>query len=286
MATQKDSARTAASAGNIDNTAYWGVVNRTGQSVRATLAQIKTVLGVVSSMTGDVTASVAAGVATTTIGALKVVNSMIADAAVTYAKIQNVSATNKLLGRATAGAGSAEELAIDTAYFGVSAGTINAQNRAAVTVCAAASGSQHIGDTLTDVTGLSLSVAANTTYYFDFVIFWVPFNTVLPAPKFSVSVPASPTSINFQTLAVDMSSNVGYTSRGAASNGGASILGSGITPSDSVAVMRGILVNGANAGTIQLRAAAGSTGDFVDVYGPGYGGLNGSTTAGRLYPLT
>lgn len=56
-----------------------------------------------SALTGDVTAT-AGGNATT-----------IANDAVTYAKIQNVSATDKVLGRSTAGAGDVEEIACTAA---------------------------------------------------------------------------------------------------------------------------------------------------------------------------
>jgi hypothetical protein len=50
-------------------------------------------------VTGDVTIT-NAGV--TSIGAQKVVNSMLADAAVTYAKVQNIATANRVLGSATA----------------------------------------------------------------------------------------------------------------------------------------------------------------------------------------
>jgi hypothetical protein len=58
--------------------------------------------------TGDVTMT-NAGV--TAIGTNKVVTGMIANANVTYAKIQNVSATDKVLGRVSTGAGVVEEIA-------------------------------------------------------------------------------------------------------------------------------------------------------------------------------
>lgn len=61
-----------------------------------------------SALTGDVTAS--AGSNTTTIANDAVETAMIADDAVTYAKVQNVSATDRLLGRSTAGAGVIEEI--------------------------------------------------------------------------------------------------------------------------------------------------------------------------------
>jgi hypothetical protein len=57
----------------------------------------------ITALTGDVTASGTGSVAAT-----------IANDAVTYAKMQNVSATARLLGRATAGAGDAEEISLGT----------------------------------------------------------------------------------------------------------------------------------------------------------------------------
>lgn len=65
-----------------------------------------------SALTGDITA--AAGSNTTTI----------ANDAVTYAKIQNVSTNNKILGRSTAGAGDIEELSVGTGLT-LSSGTLS-----------------------------------------------------------------------------------------------------------------------------------------------------------------
>ena len=124
MTVQRDSERTAASAGNIDDTAYWGIVDKLGTSVKMTLAQLKTHCAAVTSITGDITATVVSGVATTAIGALKVVTGMFANAAVTYAKIQNVSATSRLLGRYSTGAGSIEEVTPSTTYFTTADGTL------------------------------------------------------------------------------------------------------------------------------------------------------------------
>lgn len=66
-----------------------------------------------AALTGDVTAS--ANNNSTAIALNAVTTTKIADANVTYAKIQNVSATDKLLGRSTAGAGSIEEIACTSA---------------------------------------------------------------------------------------------------------------------------------------------------------------------------
>lgn len=56
----------------------------------------------INQLTGDVTAGPGSGSQAATI----------ANAAVTYAKIQNISATNRLLGRKTVGAGSVEEITV------------------------------------------------------------------------------------------------------------------------------------------------------------------------------
>jgi len=63
-----------------------------------------------SALTGDVTA--AAGSGSTTIANDAVTTAKILDDNVTYAKIQNVSATDRILGRDTAGAGDIEELTV------------------------------------------------------------------------------------------------------------------------------------------------------------------------------
>ena len=63
-----------------------------------------------SALTGDVTAS--AGSNSTTIANLAVTTGKIADDAVTYAKIQNISVTDRILGRDTTGAGDIEELTV------------------------------------------------------------------------------------------------------------------------------------------------------------------------------
>ena len=58
-------------------------------------------------MTGDISINNAGA---TTIGANKITTSKLVNSAVTYDKIQNVSATNKILGRVSAGAGVVEEI--------------------------------------------------------------------------------------------------------------------------------------------------------------------------------
>jgi len=103
-----------------------------------------------SALTGDVTAS--AGSGTTTI----------ANDAVTYAKMQNVSATDKLLGRSTAGAGDVEEITC-TAAGRALLDDAAASNQRTTLGLAPGTGLVTDGSTLNAIVGwgLSASVAGN-----------------------------------------------------------------------------------------------------------------------------
>ena len=72
-----------------------------------TLATLKTDLGLTGTNSGDQTITLTGDVTGSGTGSFA---ATIANDAVTYAKMQNVSATDKLLGRATAGAGDVEEI--------------------------------------------------------------------------------------------------------------------------------------------------------------------------------
>lgn len=91
--------------------------------------------------------NVLVGTATGQIPVIPIGTGALADASVTYGKIQNVSATNRFLGRITGGAGSAEEL---TAANGWSIlGVIPAANEPA-----------HTGDVTNSAGSLGLTIAA------------------------------------------------------------------------------------------------------------------------------
>lgn len=68
--------------------------------------------GGITQLTGDVTAGPGSGSQAATIANNAVSTAKVADDAITYAKIQNVSNTDRLLGRDTAGAGDTEELQV------------------------------------------------------------------------------------------------------------------------------------------------------------------------------
>jgi hypothetical protein len=77
-----------------------------------TLATLKTDLGLTGTNSGDQTITLTGDVTGSGTGSFA---ATIAAGVVTYAKIQNVSATDKVLGRATAGAGAVEEIACTAA---------------------------------------------------------------------------------------------------------------------------------------------------------------------------
>ena len=107
------SAVTLANMANVaTGTVFYRKTAATGAPEVQTLATLKTDLGLTGTNSGDQTITLTGDVTGTGAGSFA---ATIANSAVTYAKIQNVSATDKLLGRATAGAGVIEEIALTAA---------------------------------------------------------------------------------------------------------------------------------------------------------------------------
>lgn len=114
---------------NDVNNLVWGVF-----SGATTPALARTALGLGSmalqnSNNVSITGGSITGI-TITIGANTITTAMIQDAAVTYAKIQNVSTNARVLGRSTAGAGPIEELSLG-AGLSIAAGVLNTVGGAA-----------------------------------------------------------------------------------------------------------------------------------------------------------
>ncbi len=102
----------------------------------------------------------------TTLGFGTIATAGIADSAATYAKIQNVSATDKLLGRSTAGAGVVEEIActaagraiLDDADAAAQRATLGAaQDRRTVTAVSSSSGVLNLDLSLGDYFTITLT---------------------------------------------------------------------------------------------------------------------------------
>ena len=284
MAAQKDTDRTAATAAAIDGTALWVIVNNAGASVKMTLAQLKTNYNAVTSMTGDVSASIAAGVATTTIAASSVATAMIqnlavstakiAADAVTYEKIQDMT-TGRLLGRTTASTGIVEELSV-TSNLTLSGGSLDI----AASVLASISAPVDItGDITTssgsfaDATGLLLAVSANTSYFFEFLILWETVTGTNDGPAFAVTAPSSPTFLGTRTE-IHVPSTWQTTEWGTGNDATATgVVSVAVADTTYWARVSGTLRNGANAGNVQLRYKSTQSTNAIKIKAGSFGRL-------------
>lgn len=95
---------------------------------------------------------------------------------VTYAKMQDVSATNRLLGRATAGAGDVEEITIGSG-LSVSGTTLSALGAPIAVVTKTADESVTSSTTLQDDDHLTYTLDANKHYYIELILLWSRSNT-------------------------------------------------------------------------------------------------------------
>ena len=155
--------------GDNGNLGVAGNISATGTVTASNLSGTNTGDQTIS-LTGDVTGS-GTGSFVANIAASAVTSSKLANSAVTYAKIQNVSATAKLLGRASAGAGSVEELGLSSGLIlsgtSLSLGAITPTSvaaTAAVTSSGATSGVGYAagaGGAVTQATSKSTGVTIN-----------------------------------------------------------------------------------------------------------------------------
>lgn len=113
MSTRTPSQLTAVLAGDVDDTAVMVIDDNDGATRKITIAQLRTAMGTIT-LTGDVTGS----------GAIGSIALTIANASVSLAKMANM-ATNKLLGRSTAGPGAPEVISIGSGLT-LSAGVLSA----------------------------------------------------------------------------------------------------------------------------------------------------------------
>jgi hypothetical protein len=114
---------------------------------------------------------------------------------------------------------------------------------------------------LSNVTGISFPVAANTNYVIVFDGQWTG-SAATAVMAIAWTGPAAPTSVNYNLTTT--SSTLNTVSEGGATTFGTTLT-SGIAANATDDHFRTVLtlINGANAGTVQLQAAAGGVGTIT-----------------------
>lgn len=193
----------------------------------------------VTNLAGDVTTS--GGITTT-----------IANDAVTYAKMQNVSAASKLLGRGDSGSGDPQEITLGSGLT-MTGTTLAASGGTADTVSLVTSDVAHAtsNTTLSNVTGLTLTIGASATEEWEFRCTLLALSTGTAADwKFGWTVPASATmvwgSLADQGVATGSTPQTG-TQATTLSYGGAN--------ATIMIGLSGVIFGGGTGGSVQLQFA-------------------------------
>lgn len=116
--------------------------------------------------------------------------------------------------------------------------------------------------TFTNITGLSFDIEANTTYMFEFVILFTSPATGTGA-GFSLNGPSSPTTFGGRVESHQAAGNI--VSFMTAYDVGSIASGVASAGATYTAVIQGVIVNGANAGTLIARMARGGTANNITV---------------------
>lgn len=196
----------------------------------------------IDQLTGDVTAGPGSGSQAATI----------ANDAVTYAKMQNVSAADRLLGRGNGGgSGDVQEIALGT-NLSLSGTTLNASggSSAWTTITKSADQTKSADTTFAADSELQFALSANTTYRFRGRIY-INY-TAAGFFKTQTTGPASPTYVDIHSNQVLTGGAAAFAESNALTYGGYSNYASG---SSGYFEFDGIIINGANAGTFAFEWA-------------------------------
>lgn len=148
--------------------------------------------------------------------------------------------------------------------------TLTVATSIATTIAYKSSDQTLIGTTYTDVSGTGLSVAANTAYYFEFYIL-ADADAVTTGIDVAVNGPAAPTALAYQQLYWTSATATAIRGSNAYDNNPASTASNGTAA--RVFEVRGIIVNGANAGTLIARAKREAVGTGPNVRAGSFGRL-------------
>ena len=195
----------------------------------------------------------------------------IANDAVTYAKMQNVSATDKLRGRVSAGSGDVEEVTLDTdGTLAANSDDVVATQKAVKTYVDAqilfskSSVDQSTTSTaLADITNLGISIAANQNIYFKAIIKVGASGT--NGARYAVTLPTGATMLAYHAgmnaATVSLAAAQWLTTSGTE---GSTI--NILAVATMVTVIEGWVYNGANAGMIQVQGRSANVANTVTWY--------------------
>lgn len=184
----------------------------------------------------------------------------VANDAVTYAKIQNVTDA-RLLGRSAGSAGDAMEITVGSG-LSLSAGNLTATGGGGgPTITRKAADQSSTSTTFADVAGMTRAVSASTSYSFVCHLSYLSAATTT-ALQVSINGPASPTAVRFT---VETS-----TSATARHNASQSAYDAVTNPASALTTALPVMVsgsveNGANAGTLALRMRTEVSGSSVTI---------------------
>lgn len=189
--------------------------------------------------------------------------------AVTYAKIQNVSATDKVLGRSSSGSGDIEEITCTSAGRALLDDATASDQRTTLGIGPIALTERVIksgdvstsGTAFANVTGMSFSLAANEVCVIEGTLRYLASNT---ASGINLSF-TDPTGCDTAMQWLGMvSASAGAFRMSNADNTSTAQTGTPSTTSPAIAFFIAHVINGANSGTWQLRFAS-ETADAVTV---------------------
>jgi hypothetical protein len=186
--------------------------------------------------TGDVTSAADANALT------------IANDAVTYAKMQNVSAASKLLGRGDSGSGDPQEITLGSG-LSMSGTTLSASGGSSTTteVWLTSEESVTSNNGLTDSGTLLVNLTASKTYWFTAVLF-VDNVGATAGYRIGIGGPASPTAVRITAVGQDGSGSANGTA-----NAYQQIVAAGSAAALRGVIVQGTVINGANAGNLKVQ---------------------------------